>query len=63
MRVPMVQVGVVAVLRVIFRSRLTRRPVVSVVSTPSVATVDTTPRAVNCWPLLMEQRAGLATAA
>ena len=62
MRVPIVQAGVVAVLRVILR-RFTSKPLVSVVSRPEVETVDTMPWTDNCCPLEIEHRVGFATAA
>ena len=46
-RVPMTQAGTVAVLRLIFRRRFTRRPLVSIVSIPLVDTVATMPWVVN----------------
>ena len=63
MRGPIVQAGVVAVLRVILRRRFTSKPLVSVVSRPEVETVDTMPWTDNCCPLEIEHRVGFATAA
>ena len=61
-RVPRVQVGTVAVLRVILRRRLTARPLVSAVSMPEVATVEMMPLVVSEWPLEREQGTDLVTA-
>ena len=62
-KVPRVQLGTVAVLKEIFRRRLTIRPLMSAVSIPEVATVDMMPLVVREWPLEREHREGLATAA
>ena len=62
-RVPRVQLGDEAVLRVILRRRLTFRPLMSAMSTPEVETEEVMPLVVKEWPLEMEHKAGLATAA
>ena len=61
--VPRVQEGDEAVLRVILRRQLTVRPLMSAVSRPEVDTEEMMPLVVKEWPLDMEHRAGLATAA
>ena len=62
-RVPRVHEGEEAVLRVIFRRRLTARPLVSAVSRPEVDTEEMMPLIVKECPSDMEHKAGLAMAA
>ena len=53
-RVPRVQLGDEAVLRVILRRRLTFRPLMSAMSMPEVETEEVMPLVVKEWPLEME---------